>query len=201
MGSIVLALLDESSGEQLRGLRDWLGREAELRGRIQLVESGPVPGTLGGGIVRALSVAVATGTAQGAAGPGGMVTVLVSGIVSWLRQLAGHGRHPVPTEITLDLAGGGRIEIKAPMVRAWTQAELGEQVDRLAALVQAGLVQAGLESAHALAPASTTEGGTTEGGTTEAGSPAGDPAVTGTVPEGTVLAETVRADTVLDDAG
>jgi len=127
MGSILLALPDGASGDQLRSLRDWLGREGELRGRIELVESEPVAGTLGGGgILKALSVAV---------GSGGAITALVSGIVSWLRQLAGQRRQPMPTEVTLEFAGGASIKIVADMVQGWTPAELGDQIDRLAGLV------------------------------------------------------------------
>jgi hypothetical protein len=85
MGPIVLALPDVSSGEQLRSLRDWLGRERELRGQIRDIEGKPGPEALGGGIMKALSVAV---------GQEGASTVLLSGIVSWLRQVGRQRRRP-----------------------------------------------------------------------------------------------------------
>ena len=67
MREIVLALPDGSSGDWLRGLGDHLGYESELRGRIGLVESEPVRGTLSSGIVEAVTVGL---------GSGGAITVL-----------------------------------------------------------------------------------------------------------------------------
>jgi hypothetical protein len=123
MREITLALPDGSSGDQWRSLRDWLGREVELRGHVELVEGKAAPGTLGGGLAAALTVGL---------GSGGAVTVLVSGIVSWLRQLAGGSRRPVPVEVTITLPHGGGFTVKTSVAREWTQAELGEQIDRLA---------------------------------------------------------------------
>lgn len=122
MREIVLALPDGSSEDWLRGLSDYLSYEDELRGQIRLVESGPAPGTLSSGIVIALTVGL---------GPGGTITVLVSGLVSWLRQLAPQRQQPVPAEVTLTLPNGGSIAIKTSIAREWTQAELGQQIDRL----------------------------------------------------------------------
>jgi len=99
-----------------------------MRGRVGLVEGEPVPGTLAGGIVEALTVGV---------GSGGAVSVLVSGIVSWLRQLARQRRPDVPAEVTLKFADGGSVTIVTAVAQAWTPAELGEQIDHLAGLVSA----------------------------------------------------------------
>jgi Effector Associated Constant Component 1 len=122
MREIVLALPDGSSGDWLRGLSDYLSYESELRGRIRPVESGLVPGTLSSGMVEALTVGLSSG---------GAVTVLVSGIVSWLRQLAPQGQQPVPTEVMVTLPGGSSVAIKTSVAREWTQAELERQIDRL----------------------------------------------------------------------
>jgi hypothetical protein len=122
MREIVLALPDGSSGDWLRGLGDYLGYESELCGRIRLMESEPVRGTLSSGIVEAVTVGL---------GSGGAITVLVSGAVSWLRQLAPQGQQPVPTELTMTLPNSGSVTVKTAVTRAWTQAELGEQIDRL----------------------------------------------------------------------
>ena len=118
----MLALPDGSSGDWLRDLSDYLSYESELRGRIRPVESGLVPGTLSSGMVEALTVGLSSG---------GAVTVLVSGIVSWLRQLAPQGQQPVPTEVMVTLPGGSSVAIKTSVAREWTQAELERQIDRL----------------------------------------------------------------------
>ncbi|HUN36613.1 MAG TPA: hypothetical protein VMU95_31850 [Trebonia sp.] len=130
MGPILLTLPDGSSGDQLRNLRDWLSHESEMRGRIGLVESEPVPGTLGSGIIEALTVGV---------GSGGAISVLVSGLVSWVRQLAGQRREPVPAEVTVKFPDGGSIKIVTAVAQAWTPAELRDQIDHLAGLMSAGL--------------------------------------------------------------
>jgi hypothetical protein len=134
MGPIVIALPEGSSGE-LRSLRDWLGREGELRGRIGDIEAKPGPEALGGGLMKALSVAV---------GSQGAITVLVSGMISWLRQVARQrgqsaqaATAPVPTEVTVGFADGSSIEIKTAVVQAWTTAELSSQIEVLARLVSA----------------------------------------------------------------
>jgi Effector Associated Constant Component 1 len=133
VGWILLALPDGSSGDQLRSLRDWLGHESELRGRVGVVESVPTAGMLGGGLVEALTVGV---------GSGGAVTVLVSGVVSWLRQLVGQRRQPVPAEVTVKFAGGDSVKIVTSVAQAWTQAELADQIDRMARLMSARVLSA-----------------------------------------------------------
>jgi hypothetical protein len=137
MREIALALPDGSSGDQWRSLRDWLGWESELRGHIELVESGAVPGTLGSGLVEALTVGV---------GSGGAVTVLISAIVSWLRQLGGRGRQLVPVEVTMTLPQGGSLTINTSVAREWTQAELGDQIDRMVRQVSAGMSPSGTDA-------------------------------------------------------
>jgi hypothetical protein len=133
MGPIVLALPDGSSGEQLRSLRDWLSRERDLRGHIADIKSTPGPGKLDGGLMKALSVAV---------GSEGAITVLVSGIISWLRQVGGQrrpsaaaGSAPVPTEVTLEFADGSSLTMATAIAQAWTPAELSLQIGILARLV------------------------------------------------------------------
>jgi len=129
MGPILLVLPDGSSGDQFRSLRDWLAHESEMRGQVGLVESEPVPGTLGSGIIAALSVGVGSDSAIG---------TLVSGIVSWLRHLVRQRRQPVPTEVTLKFPDGGSIKIVTAVAQAWAPAELRNQIDHLAGLVSAG---------------------------------------------------------------
>jgi hypothetical protein len=145
MGPIVLALPEGASGEQLRSLRDWLGHQGDLRGRIGDIEGKPGAEALGGGLMKALSVAV---------GSGGAITILVSGVISWLRQVAGQrraaalpGSAPVPTEVTMEFADGSSIKISTAVAQAWTAAELSVQIDTLARAV----------TARALAPGETSQ--------------------------------------------
>jgi Effector Associated Constant Component 1 len=122
MREIVLALPGGSSGDWLRSLSDYLSYEDELRGQLRLIEGGPVRETLSSGLVEALAVGLSSG---------GAFTVLASGLISWLRQLAPQATQPVPAEVTLTLPSGGSFTIKTSVARAWTQAELEWQVDRL----------------------------------------------------------------------
>jgi hypothetical protein len=117
-----------SSGDLARDLRTWLNHEDELRGRIALVEAPAPPGALGSGVIEAITVGI---------GSGGAITIAVSGVISWLRQIAGRRdraeRPRVPATIRLEFADGSAAEIVTEVARAWTQAELADQVDRLAA--------------------------------------------------------------------
>lgn len=88
-------------GDDLRSLRAWLVRENELRGRVSLPTAPPKEGTLGS-VVEVLLAAV---------GSGGAITVLVSGLISWLR----HRSQDVTLEITR--ADGASIKIDAKRVR------------------------------------------------------------------------------------
>jgi hypothetical protein len=119
----MLSLPDGTSGDQWRSLHDWLGRETALRGRVELAESEPTPGRLGNGIVDVLTIGVSSG---------GAITVLVSGIVSWLRHVARQRPQPVPVSVTLKLPGGGMLKLETALVQAWSQAELRTQIADLA---------------------------------------------------------------------
>jgi hypothetical protein len=121
MEGIVLVLPDGTSEGQWRSLRDWLDGESELRGQLELVAGEAPPGRLSGdGVVAAISVA--------AVGSGGVLTVLISGIVSWLRLVA---RQPVPVKVSVTLSGGGSVSIETAVARAWTQEKLAVQIASL----------------------------------------------------------------------
>lgn len=72
--------------DELRSLLSWLTDEDELRGRAALLESPPVPGTLGP-VVDGLLVAL---------GPGGAAAALSTALVSWIR----HRRSEVVVKVT-----------------------------------------------------------------------------------------------------
>ena len=116
----MLVLPDGTSEGQWRSLRDWLDGESELRGHLELVAGEAPPGRLSGdGVVAAISVA---------AGSGGALTVLISGIVSWLRLVA---RQPVPVKVSVTLSDSGSVSIETAVARAWTQEQLAVQIASL----------------------------------------------------------------------
>ena len=123
---IWIRLTGVSSGDSLRDLRDWLSQDSELRGRIVLRERPPVRGPVSPGFVEALTVGL---------GSGGAITVMVSGIVSWVRHLGAQRRQTFPAEIRLEFADGSSVHIVTETAAGWTQAELAEQVNTLAGLV------------------------------------------------------------------
>jgi hypothetical protein len=87
--------------DDLRSLRAWLVQENELRGRVSLPAAPPREGTLGS-VVEVLLAAV---------GSGGAITVLIGGIVSWLR----HRGQDVTLEITRP--DGASIKLDAKRMR------------------------------------------------------------------------------------
>jgi hypothetical protein len=118
---ITLTMTDGSSDE-LRSLRTWLVQEEDLRGRVTLTQDGPPePGTLGTAL-EALSVSI---------GSGGAVTVLVTGILSWIRQRYGQGRRESTTVIELRRPDGGRAKISVPTAGTWSPAEITAQIRQL----------------------------------------------------------------------
>ena len=83
------------------------------------------PGTLGAGDVEAITAAL---------GPGGAVTVL-GRIFSWLRNVAPQRQQPVPFKITIEVPGGGKLEIDTGLVQALSPSELSDQLAKAAELL------------------------------------------------------------------
>ena len=108
------------SGDRLRDLRAWLVDEDGLRGRIALADSPPRPGTLGP-TVDALSVAL---------GSGGAVSVLIGGVVSWLRQRSRRDSSN-RVRVTIRRPDGSGIEIDRDGASEWPVSDLSNQVARL----------------------------------------------------------------------
>lgn len=126
MREIRLELPEEASGDQLRSLRDWLTHEGELRGRVDFAEGEPPPGTLSGGMPETLIALV---------GSGGAVTVLISGIISWLRQVSVQRREPTPVKVTLKRSDGSSVTLETELIRGWTQSELSDQIAHFSELM------------------------------------------------------------------
>ncbi|WP_063736600.1 effector-associated constant component EACC1 [Kitasatospora aureofaciens] len=98
---LTLTAAGGQGADELRSLQAWLADVDELRGRVALVESPPVPGTLGP-VLDALVVAL---------GPGGAATALATAVFSWIRQRRG--------EVTLKISrpDGAAVEISAKRVQ------------------------------------------------------------------------------------
>lgn len=119
--SITLTITDGSLDE-LRALRGWLAQEEQLRGRVTLIPDGPPePGTLGVA-AEALSVSIESG---------GAVTVLIAGIMSWIRQRYSQRHRTSTTVIKLRRADGGTVEISAATAGTWSTAEIAAQIRQL----------------------------------------------------------------------
>jgi hypothetical protein len=104
----MLTAVGGQGADELRSLRAWLVDVDELRGRVDLVESPPVPRTLGP-VFDALAVAL---------GPGGAATALATAVFSWIRQRRG--------EVTLKITrpDGAAVEISAKRVRGMDDGSL-----------------------------------------------------------------------------
>ena len=107
----------DAAVEELRSLFSRLASEAELRGRVELVEAAPEPGTLGGwpeSVVVALS-------------QGGAVTVLASAVITWIRYRTGE------MTVTMTLPDGTSVGLDAKRIRPIDLAGVGELVEQVAA--------------------------------------------------------------------
>jgi hypothetical protein len=119
--NITLTMTD-GSPDELRALRAWLVQEEQLRGRVTLTPAGPPePGTLGVAL-EVLSVSIESG---------GAVTVLIAGIMSWIRQRYSQRHRASTTVIKLRRADGAMVEISAATAGTWSAAEIAAQIRQL----------------------------------------------------------------------
>jgi hypothetical protein len=102
-------------GAGLRELRTWLVGEPELRSRVRLVEEPIAAGELGG-LVTELAIVLT---------PGGVATVLVSALISYLRN------RTTDVTITITTSSGSRAEVSGRRVRRASAAELQAIVTEL----------------------------------------------------------------------
>ncbi len=118
--------LTGGAADDLRSLHAWLVAEDELRGRVEFVEQSPAPGTLGS----ALDTLVMT------LGPGGAASVLVAGLVSWIRSR--HGDLDITVERRDDRT---TFRVSARRVRGLDAASLRDELERFdRALTRPGAV-------------------------------------------------------------
>lgn len=108
-----------SDVDQVRSLAAWLWGDAGLRGNVRLVPRPAEPGTLGGGAVDVISLAV---------GQGGAVALAVSAVITWLRQRT--------TDVTVKITrehGASSVELVAKRLRAMDAAAVCDMVTELSA--------------------------------------------------------------------
>jgi len=123
---ITLTITD-GGPDELRDLRGWLVHEQELRSRVALVRVGPPPpGTLGPGL-EALSVSI---------GSGGTISVLVAGILSWIRQRSGQRHRTSTTAIELRRPDGAVVKIG--VTGPWSPADVAAQARQLVQALDPG---------------------------------------------------------------
>ncbi len=112
----------DATVEDLRDLFRSLRGEEELRGRVELVEAAPEPGTLGGWpdwVMVALSHS-------------GAVTVLASAVITWIRYRTGK------MSITITRSDGTSVWLDLDRVRGMDPAEVAKLVERTAAALGDG---------------------------------------------------------------
>lgn len=120
MPGIVLSVVTSPSpGDDLRALRASLVAEDDFRGRVELRESPPPPGTMGA-ILDALEVGL---------GPGGAATAVAGAVIVWLRSRRG--------KITVKLTKGKEsVEVAADRVRDLDAAAVHKLAGELAAALE-----------------------------------------------------------------
>ncbi|MGH3821684.1 MAG: effector-associated constant component EACC1 [Pseudonocardiaceae bacterium] len=119
---MTISVAGRNAVEELRSLFTWLAGEEEFRGRVRLVESAPLPGTLGGW-PEAVAVML---------GQGGAVTVLASAVIAWIRHRTSE------VTCTLTRPDGTSVELTASRVRGTDLAGVGDLVKQVAAAVDDG---------------------------------------------------------------
>jgi hypothetical protein len=120
---VTVSVVGRDAGvEELRSLFSWLAGHDDFRGRVQLRDVMPQPGTLGGWpetLVVTLS-------------QGGAVTVLASAVIAWIRHRTSEVR------CTVSRPDGTSVELTATRVRSADLAGVGELVEQVAAALGDG---------------------------------------------------------------
>lgn len=106
-------------GEQTRSLFAWLAQEAELRGRLRLVEAEPSPGALGS-VPTELLVTL---------GPGGAGGVLASAVIAWIRHRTSE------VSCTFKRPDGTSVKLTGKRIRETDITKLGELIGQVAAVL------------------------------------------------------------------
>jgi hypothetical protein len=135
------------SGEQARLLREWLGAEDDLRGRLSIRAQAPAGGELGVGADVLLAVLA----------PGGAAVTLIAGVFAWLQSRTS------PVRVRMVRPDGSEVEIETAVVGRIPAAELPSVVTGLAGWAAGGpldeAAQRALPPAETGGPATNSAGG------------------------------------------
>ncbi|WP_182900844.1 effector-associated constant component EACC1 [Microbispora sp. H10830] len=113
-------LIQSGNPDQLRELYAWLAEEPDLRGRVQVAEQEPAPGTMGAPVA-ALEIVLAGGKA---------IVAVASAVVAWLHTRSG--------EVSIRLNRGGQeIEVSAKGVKNLDSDGVVDLTRRVAANLEA----------------------------------------------------------------
>jgi Effector Associated Constant Component 1 len=116
VGVAIIVTLEGVETDEMRQLRTWLLAEAEMRGRVELIERPPDSDRLGS-VLEALRIIVEPGSA-----------VLASALVTWLKQRRSSIRATVAGE------DGTKLSIEADKIRLMDAHALGEFTDQMVRL-------------------------------------------------------------------
>lgn len=119
---VTISVAGRNAIEERRSLFTWLAGEEEFRGRVRLVESALLPGTLVG-----WPEVVAVVLSQG-----GAVTVLASAVIAWIRHRTSE------VTCTMTRPDGTSVKLTATRVRATDLAGVGDLVEQVAAALADG---------------------------------------------------------------
>ncbi|MFZ3492388.1 effector-associated constant component EACC1 [Streptomyces sp. 5.8] len=114
---IAISARDDGGRAGTDDLRGWLGKQRELRGRVQrgAVES-PAPGTMG----------TATEFVTVLLEPGGVVTVLVAAVVTWVQNRSGS------QTVTIVRPDGTEVTVTSDRVRGLNAQQAGALAQEIA---------------------------------------------------------------------
>jgi hypothetical protein len=112
----------DAAVEELRDLFRSLRGEEELRGRVELVEAAPEPGTLGGWPESVVVTLTQSGT----------VTILASAVITWIRYRTGR------MTCTMTRSDGTSVWLDLDRIRDMDPAEVAKLVERTAAALGEG---------------------------------------------------------------
>jgi hypothetical protein len=124
---VVVSVEGPGAADELRSLRTWLVDDDDFRGRVRLHETDPIQGTMTGGIVNALTVAV-----------GSLGTALATVLVTWLKSRVGRVR------LRVTRPDGTLVELNAEQVRGLDAEGAWLRVAQVADLLNTSLQPPGL---------------------------------------------------------
>lgn len=114
---IAIAVRDDGGRIVTDDLRAWLGRQRELRGRVQRVSAAPQDPGVMGTAAELITVVLA---------PGGVATVLAAAVVAWVQNRRGS------QTVTITRPDGTEVTVTSDRVKGLTAQQTGELAQQIA---------------------------------------------------------------------